>query len=468
MTNPKITEIKYFLKDIENALQAPGSSPVDLSASSDLLSDSDISLSDSSSLDDGLSDISDMSSIASICFSPVQTKKRESKNKHKKQSQSKIPVPVRNKPGIPAKAVGKSNKEKTHDHCCIKLAKPIESVIVPSQQPMNFLAPDLSEYSNAAICIFEGTGFPKSRYGERSTYVVVRLHPDLPSVSSPVCFNKTDHAIYNGGFDLEVVQLEFANIVPIMEVYDFISEEQRELIGVAFIQLHMSRKVDDVCVVLQDEWVDVFTVNTRTKCGQIRVSIIFHNGIDVSHMIKTPEYSAKKAEEKKKQVEQKVVEEKPVMKESMAVQAEVLPLQQQKKTEMDLMMDNIGDLSLNFGSPIKMWKPTTYDADKIDQNIPVKQRASSNNNEPKSKKKPIHFIDEIDLDESSDSSEEDMTISASSFFINPKRTSHHKKSQPTRKPLQPKNNENVEPTVDKQKESLRNRFVKYGDFNWGK
>lgn len=503
MTNPRIADIKNYLKDIEKELQTPGCTPLDVSSDDDLLFDSD--LSDTHDIDDGLSDISDMSSIASMSFSFVPpSKKEKNRKKSSKPAQSRIPVPVRAKNSSFIQQKDTKNTKKQQPGV-VKLAKPIKcSSPPPAMQPINFLAPDLTQYSKAAVCIFEGTGFPKSRYGERSTYVVVNLHPDIPSITSPVCFNKTDHAIYNGGFNLDVMSCDFSNVIPMVEVYDFISQEQRELIGVAFIQLHMARTEDNVCIVLQDEWIDIFTVNTRTKCGQIRLSLIFHDDADIPSLVKKSEYNNKPKFSESKKEQAKIAEEetnisKPVMKESISVQAEVIPINS-RPAHNEEMMDEIGNLSLTFGSPIKMWNTPSYEHES--DYIPVKQpvyneppkQKSKPEIRPKKKKPSIHFIDEIDLDISDDSS----TIPTYSF-INPKKS--HKarkldnlepkyepvkqerlevqdkpviqlknevpeKIEKQRVPLQPIVNENSTNVNEASKEiDLRKRFARYSDFD---
>ena len=377
---------------------------------------------------------------------------------------------------------------------------------------MNFLAPDLSDYSNACICIFEGTDFPRSRNGERSTYVVLQLHPELPPVRSPICFNRTTNAVYNGGFNLNVIGINFSSVVPVVEVFDFISEEQNELLGMAFLQLHMARKVDDYCVVLQDEWVDIFTVNTRVRCGKIKLSLIFHNETDISQFVNRNEVIPKlPAPKPKKKIEED--SEKPVL-ESMAVQANVEP-----KITNNSMMDNIGDLNISFNlnnnnndnlnrslNCIKQIKFSQFDSpepekvrvnpfhfgpvrrapiiipsqeDEESSQIPEKQNVAlsekTNFGVPQKKKEKV-FVDENDLSSLSDlftyssssisANHDDDNLNSSSISknVNPK-------DRKARVPLRPQTNVNVSNQMNENIktndiEKKKNRFIKYSDYCW--
>lgn len=462
---------------------------------------------DSDRFDDKLSYVSDISSVASFELTPLKSKNssyisKDSQKKYSKKTnrsntrQSRIPVPLKTK---------RSEKIK-NSSSGFKLAKP---VICPSppptEVPMNFLAPDLSDYSNACICIFEGTDFPRSRNGERSTYVVVQLHPELPPVRSPICFNRTTNAVYNGGFNLNVIGINFSSVVPVVEVFDFISEEQNELLGMAFLQLHMARKVDDYCVVLQDEWVDIFTVNTRVRCGKIKLSLIFHNETDISQFVHRNEMIPKQPAPKPiKKVEEDT--EKPVL-ESMAVQANVEP-----KIENNSMMDNIGDLNISFNlknnnsenlnrslncikqirfnqfespEPEKVrvnpfhFGPVrrapiiipVHEEDELDQ-VPEKAKVFI---APQKKKEKV-FVDENDLSDLSDLfSNSSSSVSANHDDDNVSNSSISKnirsKDKKVRVPLRPQTNINVSNTINEPPkvndgEKKKNRFIKYSDYCW--
>ncbi|OHT06619.1 hypothetical protein TRFO_25293 [Tritrichomonas foetus] len=258
------------------------------------LDDADEPLSELSTLslsDDGLSNVSDISSVPSFQFS-IHKKKEFRTPQNRK---SRIPVFSGKKP---MKRIERNNKNdryvytpEKHENK-IKTEKPkqeiIRKIFCQPEHPQNFLIPNVSDYSRACICIFEGTDFPRSRFGERSTYVTVQLHPDIIPIKSPISFNRTKNAIYNGGFDINTSGLDFTSIVPLLSVYDFINEHESELLGVAFLELHLARKVDDICIIVQDEWVDIFSVDRKIKTGRVRVTLIFHNDDDVSDYLRKP------------------------------------------------------------------------------------------------------------------------------------------------------------------------------------
>ena len=468
------------------------------------LSDSDFSdYSDFEFSSDGLSAISDVSSVASFHLSPPQKKQKETT---KKKRQSRIPVP--SKPRNPGTAAAEQPKKPE-----VQLAKPVRYEPPPMPQPMNFLAPNLSDYTNAAICIFEGTDFPRSRLGERSTYVVVHLHPDLPVIKSPICFNKTTDAVYNGGFDLNVIGIDFSSVVPVVEVFDFISEEHSELIGLGYIQYHMAKRVDDVCVVLQDEWVNIVTVNTRMHCGRVKMSLIFHNDdTDVTEMIRQRVVSTEKPQQRT--IERPVAVAQPTRKtgsvgtapaveevkpasQSTAVQAE-MPMYEKPRREENIM-DQIGELSLTFNSPMKLWKETSLDSSsEIPTRAVVEPPVIRKVEEPKPKPKPkveppkpqICFVDELALDDSDDvisvSKSEDeydeppklkvpivRKRMANNSVETPKPVDQPRPLPKPRSIVKPKPAEpehpreplqDVNPPVEET--PMKKRFAKYSDYNW--
>ena len=476
------------------------------------LSDSDFSdYSDFEFSSDGLSAISDVSSVASFHLSPPQKKIKEPV---KKKRQSRIPVP--------SKPRNQPEQQKKPD---VQLAKPIRYEPPPMPQPMNFLAPNLSDYTNAAVCIFEGTDFPRSRLGERSTYVVVHLHPELPVIKSPICFNRTTDAVYNGGFDINVIGVDFSSVVPVVEVFDFISEEHSELIGLGYIQYHMARRVDDVCVVLQDEWVNIVTVNTRMHCGRVKMSLIFHNDdTDVTEMIRrrvvaTEQQPVRPSERPVAVAAQpirktggasavQVVEEVKPPSQSTAVQAE-MPMYEKSKKEENIM-DQIGELSLTFNSPMKLWKDMSLDmssdvptravvepivrkpAPKELEEEPKRVPAPEPKKEVKPPKPQICFVDELALDDSDDmisvgrsESEEYDEPPKMKVPIVRKRLSNEKetpkpaeqvrplpkpRSVVKAKPAEPEHPReplhDINPTADSGETPMKKRFAKYSDYNW--
>ena len=463
------------------------------------------SLSDSDYYDDKLSCVSDISSVASFELTPLKSqmpgKKNQfeinfnsNKNKQSKnQRQSRIPVPSKTK---------KVKQDKISSNSGFMLAKPISCPNPVVEVPTNFLAPSLSDYSHACVCIFEGADFPRSRNGERSTYVVLHLHPELPPIRTPICFNKTTNAVYNGGFDLNVIGIDFSSVVPVAEVFDFITEEQNELLGTAFIQLNMAKKEDDVCVILHDEWIDVYTVNTRLKCGKIKMTLVFHNETDISQYVtsSTVPNSVKGINQNSMMSSSsKPEKEKKPMLESIAVQKDPQP-----KIENSSILDNLGDfdLSYNAGIPSKNtyshqkniisndWKISQFDDSPIQEKtrenpftfssirrapiiLPSQNQALSTNynfqNEPPVKLQPRKvFADEGDLTEFS----EDLFSSNSSSASkqNFKKHENNSTDKQVRVPLQPVINntipQNAGGATNQDSQQQRRRFARYSDFNW--
>lgn len=327
-------KIKRVYNSINKNLQEAGFNDDSISS---VTMDETISLSD-----DGLSNVSDISSIASFNFSNAKKTKKEfrtpqiDKHKHRK---SKIPVfdlkrknrqnaapdfnnkisrnnqsnqgntrysnvaqnnqkNAKNKIKIQSKQIDRdiveSNEQNQVNHASPNHLKINNNVNIYNYQeplkPKNFLIPELSIYTRVCVCIFEGRDFPSAAIGrgERSTYAVIQLHPDILPIQSPISFNKTKRAIYNGGFDISCSGLDFTSVTPMVSVYDYISENKRELIGVAFIELHLAKKFNnEMCIFMLDEWLDIYAVNNRVKTGKVKITLIFHTDEkNVSNIIK--------------------------------------------------------------------------------------------------------------------------------------------------------------------------------------
>lgn len=174
----------------------------------------------------------------------------------------------------------------------------INYYISNDEKPINFLAPDLTVYSNLTICIFEGNEFPRRQYGERSTNVLLQF-PTIKDqnikVETNIVFNKTQNVQYNTGHTFEITGLDFNKEIPKLLVFDNheqIQDKQiqKELIGIGYIQLQSSKKENDICVTLRDEWISVYSPIKGTECGKIRMTMIFHNGKQLDELqIKRPE-----------------------------------------------------------------------------------------------------------------------------------------------------------------------------------
>jgi hypothetical protein len=402
---------------------------------------SQVDFSDSSSdvdfSDDGLSAISDVSSVASFHIPPPKKK-----GKIPQKRPSRIPVP-KFRPSAPKRSPSDG----------FRLARPTDSIPPPPPpiRPTNFLAPDLSDYSNITICIFEGTDFPRSRFGERSTYVAVHLHPQLPVIKSPICFNRTNNAVYNGGFSLNCIGIDFSTVVPVIEVFDFISEGQSELIGLGYLQYHLAKRVDDVCIVLQDEWVNIVTVNTRIHCGKVKMSLLFHDQErDVAELIRTGSSENSEGQPEIQRPIQNggsrkiVTEEKPaVMKESLAVQAELEPCYQKVDSAIG-DIGAIGELNLTFNSPLRpIAKPVK---------VPTR--------------KAICFVDESDLDQNDEiitKCQVMRPITPVSKVESPEQNEEVSRRVLPRLPLR-----QVNPSLNEgtQETPLKARFASYSKYSW--
>ena len=226
---------------------------------------------------------SDCSSLDSFCFSP-SPKKPKLKNIRKNNSGLKDSdvqsrkSQTQNGSRIPIRKASKSVKT-NEIKSTFKYAKDIQPTppVANDFQPVNFLAPDLSAYSFLTVCFHEGMDFPRGRNGERSTYVIAKMHPDLPELVSPICFYQTKHAIYNGGFTQCCQGIDFDQTIPIIAVYDFINQDTRELIGTCPLSFQLSHVENEMCVVAKREWMTIYSTQPRVPAGKILVTILFNN-----------------------------------------------------------------------------------------------------------------------------------------------------------------------------------------------
>ena len=333
---------------------------VERSVDSDSGSDSESSEISMDFNDDSL--FSDTSSIASVIL-PVPSKIGKSKSSVNHSVEKKSRIPIRSKGRIENETRKEEIQAKpVNKYPTLQLSEQAEKSKPRQVKAVNFLAVDFSKYSQCAVCVYQGTDFPKLRIGERSTYVLIKLHNELPEISTPVCWNKTNFAKYNAGYRLDVGTLDFYNTVPHVEVFDMRLDGTHELIGIGFLQLQTAKVVGNVCIVAKDQWIPIYAENPPVQCGRVEMTVIFFNNEeDLAGMIRNPaeeveddvpvknvaQAAAPKPIVQQKKQEQ-VVEE-PV-KSSAAVQADVsfdAPLHD------DPLMFTTGDFSL----PIEKSKP---------------------------------------------------------------------------------------------------------------
>lgn len=440
MTKRQTKQIKDRLDRILKKLDDQDDDETFIS-SSDQESDSEIHINKHD-----LSEISEISSIESINIDSI-LEPQPKRVPEAKISNSKISkIPVRSK-----------IEEKNLPRPSIREQKPLHPVVAYSQsakqyatkpeRPVNFFAVDYSQFEHAIVCIYKGIDFPRPRQGERSTYVLMRLHDQIQELVTPISFDSHE-AIYNAGFKLDTLGLDFENFTPVIEVYDFHGENDKELIGVGYIQLQIAKKQDRICTVLHDSWVNIYTLKSHIKCGKVLMTFIFYdNEDDIKGMIKNPTESQEKVEKTVEQPIKQPVQERPVKKESMAVQAEVVDI----PSETD---DNLF-ASDDFEIPIrqeKAWKSRVWQGQERKAEAVGKENAldesfsSEVSTKSFHKRKPakpniqskIRFVTEInDSDDEVENktdrqqnSESSMISNSSSFFTKRKSKAQKVNEQP--------------------------------------
>ena len=258
----------------------------DISSGSSSASDSEIS-----GFDD--LEISDISSIPSEIFTnPLKsTPKRQIPQKSMITVEKKSRIPVRTKTRIEEikRAPQEQETKKSQNYPSIQLSEQAENSKPRIERVINFLAVDFTKYSHCLVCVYKGTGFPKMRNGERSTYVVVKLHEKLNEDVTPVCWRKTNDALYNAGYKHDVTSLNFDGTTPHIEVFDMHMDNTHEFIGMGFIQLQMAKIVGNVCVVYKDEWIPIFMEESDSERGKVLMTVIFYNNEeDIVGMVRNP------------------------------------------------------------------------------------------------------------------------------------------------------------------------------------
>lgn len=341
-----------------------------------------------------LSGISEISSIDSIDIDSVFDRKSPKKQEIQQKQQKISKIPIRTK--IDDKNLPRPSFKEQKIHPVVNYSQDAKQNIIKPEKPINFFAVDFSQFEHAIVCIYKGADFPRARQGERSTYVIMRLHDQLQELSTPISFDSSE-AVYNAGFKLDTLGLDFENFTPVIEVYDFQGDNQRELLGVGYIQLQIAKRQEKFCTVLHDSWVNIYRINTHIKCGRVLMTLIFYdNEEDISGLIKNPNESVAE-----KKVEEKIPEpSRPVKKETAAVQAEVadIPIK-----EEDTLFE-----SEDFNIPIRQettWKTKVWGQEKPKINESFTSETSFHKRKPAKSNVPsnIKFVTELEMSDDDDS-----------------------------------------------------------------
>ena len=400
----------------------------DISSGSSSASDSEIS-----GFDD--LEISDISSIPSEIFTnPLKdTPKKQIPQKSHNTGEKKSRIPVRTKTRFEEfkRAPQEQETKKVQIYPSIQLSEQAENSKPRIERVINFLAVDFTKYSHCLVCVYKGTGFPKMRNGERSTYVVVKLHEKLNEDVTPVCWRKTNNALYNAGYKHDVTSLNFDGTTPHIEVFDMHMDNTHEFIGMGFIQLQMAKIVGNVCVVYKDEWIPIFMEESDSERGKVLMTVIFYNNEeDIVGMVRNPAEEIDDENPVKKkaiisqsndsnnnnftnslQTNKQQEATKEPLKSSAAVQADTVV---DSYMGDDPLLSTAGDFTLKYEKP-KPWKELPVDDDQYTNKTNKQQDAfnlDSVNDESemnssfmtrkqhkkKTKKPKMIFMDASDLD----------------------------------------------------------------------
>lgn len=144
------------------------------------------------------------------------------------------------------------------------------------QIPKNLLSIDYSVFNKLVIKIDEGANFPYKTRGKRNTLVTIKLHPDLPNFVSKISENHTKHAIYDSNFEVNISKVNMTQLIPIIFVFDkSMKTGELELLGLHYIELQKVKVIEDKIFVYNDEWIDIYTKETRNYNGSLKATIYF-------------------------------------------------------------------------------------------------------------------------------------------------------------------------------------------------
>lgn len=165
-----------------------------------------------------------------------------------------------------------SDSEKEID---FELATPIKSE-KKNQVPKNLFFTDFSVFNKLVVKIEEGANFPYKTRGKRNTIVTLKIHSDLPSYFSKISENHTKHAIYDTEFEIDISKINLTRMIPIIFVFDkSMKTGELELLGLHFIELQRGKVVNDQVFIYNNDWIDIYTKETRTYNGSLKVTLFF-------------------------------------------------------------------------------------------------------------------------------------------------------------------------------------------------
>ena len=141
--------------------------------------------------------------------------------------------------------------------------------------PKNFLLHNLNRFKKLTIDITEGINFPYKMRGKRNTLVSIKVHPDLPNFLTKVSQNHTKHAKYNAHFDIDISNYDLTNIIPVVFIFDKLQDGNFELLGLNYIEFQNPELKDDKLFIYNDKWLNIFTKETRTYSGSIKITMFF-------------------------------------------------------------------------------------------------------------------------------------------------------------------------------------------------
>ena len=138
----------------------------------------------------------------------------------------------------------------------------------------NFLVPWTKSCRRLLIHIRSGRNFWHKNEQRRTTFLSIRLHPQLPTVHSRIC-SDTLKPLYNFEHSFDVSGLSFDSIVPVIEVHDYITPNESQIYAVAYVSLQCAKEYEDRVKVFDQTWIPIVTPVSRILCGSLQCSLIF-------------------------------------------------------------------------------------------------------------------------------------------------------------------------------------------------
>lgn len=150
----------------------------------------------------------------------------------------------------------------------------VKNEIQRQKIPKNICELDLSIFKKCKINIQEGAHFPYKTRGKRNTFVSIKVHPDLPFYISNISENHTKHAVYDTNFDINIEKADLTRIIPVIFLFDkSLQTGELELLGINYVELQKGTIKDDQFIIYQNEWVDIYSKETRKYNGSVKLTI---------------------------------------------------------------------------------------------------------------------------------------------------------------------------------------------------